>query len=332
MRDFYSGKVKYLPVNENLTLSQEVYEHIDGVAIFSSNGTHWGYLRDALNHGKQVLCEKPLVSLLDNAGQPDDCQLRKLETILRDADPKLTVMDSEHYSYKRASLLFYEHQQEILRGRKIKSVEGCLKEIDDPQHERTRAVLSPANGTGLLLDTGIHLQAFMTYLGGEVEVVKSEYGVYPGYSVDTYDAVDFKINGGAFSKDAVGNFVLAKFIDQLEPPEEKESKYLKLFLEDDTEIEINFKDNKVVERNPPQEAIDRSFFRYPLHQKEYVNVLGHFYESIKLQQPPRTNANDSLKTLQALFQMYTQHRKEIQPYSAPPAASLEKSRAAAGGK
>lgn len=343
MEYFHSGKAKYLPVNGDLTLPEEVHQGSDAVAIFSSNRTHLDYLYDALKHGKSVLCEKPLVALLDTRGRPDDSQLRELEEILRDADPKLIIMDSEHYSYKKASLLFYEHQDKILRGRKIKKVEGALKEIDNPAHARTQAILSIANGTGLLLDTGVHLQAFITYLGGKVEVTNSEFGIYPGYSVDTYDKINFRISGELFSPNAVGNLVVAKFIDKFLPPEEEESKYLKLFLEDDTEVEIDFKAGKVTEKTRPScqqdgpvSRIDFSFFRYPLDQNEYVNILGHFYESIKLQQPPRTDARSSLKTLQALFQMYTQHRKEIYPYSTPPhltppAASMERSSATARG-
>ena len=318
MESFYLKKARYVPINGDQTLPKEVYQNSDAIIIFSRNTSHLGYLSDALNHQKHILCEKPLVTLLDERGRPDDAQLKELEIILQDANPKLTVMDSEHYSYKKASLMFYEHQENILRGRKIKRVEGCLKEIDDPEHARTKALLSPSNGTGLLLDTGVHLQTFITYLGGEIEVEKSEYGIYPGYFVDTYDKVKFHITGESFTKDARGEFVVAKFIDRLNPAEREESKYLKLFLKDDTEIEINFKDNKVIERNPKQGEVDYSFFRYPLHKNEYVNILGHFYESIQLQKKPLTDARNSLKTLQVLYQMYTHNRKEIQPYGIQP--------------
>lgn len=37
------------------------YEAVDAVYIASPHETHYGYIRDALMHGKHVLCEKPMV-------------------------------------------------------------------------------------------------------------------------------------------------------------------------------------------------------------------------------------------------------------------------------
>ena len=39
----------------------ELYEHCDAVYIASPHNTHYGYIKDALEHGKHVLCEKPMV-------------------------------------------------------------------------------------------------------------------------------------------------------------------------------------------------------------------------------------------------------------------------------
>ncbi len=38
-----------------------LYEHCDAVYIASPHNTHYEYIKDALNHGKHVLCEKPMV-------------------------------------------------------------------------------------------------------------------------------------------------------------------------------------------------------------------------------------------------------------------------------
>lgn len=40
---------------------EEFYEAVDAVYIASPHETHYGYIRDALAHGKHVLCEKPMV-------------------------------------------------------------------------------------------------------------------------------------------------------------------------------------------------------------------------------------------------------------------------------
>lgn len=47
-------------INAYATL-EEFYEAVDAVYIASPHETHFGYIRDALSHGKHVLCEKPMV-------------------------------------------------------------------------------------------------------------------------------------------------------------------------------------------------------------------------------------------------------------------------------
>ena len=38
-----------------------LYEHADAIYIATPHNTHYKYIKDALNHGKHVLCEKPMV-------------------------------------------------------------------------------------------------------------------------------------------------------------------------------------------------------------------------------------------------------------------------------
>lgn len=40
---------------------EELYDHCNAVYIASPHNTHYGYIKDALEHGKHVLCEKPMV-------------------------------------------------------------------------------------------------------------------------------------------------------------------------------------------------------------------------------------------------------------------------------
>lgn len=40
---------------------EEFYEAVDAVYVASPHETHYGYIKSALEHGKHVLCEKPMV-------------------------------------------------------------------------------------------------------------------------------------------------------------------------------------------------------------------------------------------------------------------------------
>ena len=44
-----------------------LYENVDAVYIASPHNTHYEYIKDALEHGKHVLCEKPMVLKKDEA-------------------------------------------------------------------------------------------------------------------------------------------------------------------------------------------------------------------------------------------------------------------------
>lgn len=46
---------------------EEFYESVDSVYIASPHETHYGYIKSALEHGKHVLCEKPMVLLREQA-------------------------------------------------------------------------------------------------------------------------------------------------------------------------------------------------------------------------------------------------------------------------
>ena len=46
-----------------------LYKHSDAVYIASPHNTHYAYIKDALEHGKHVLCEKPMVLKKEEAAQ-----------------------------------------------------------------------------------------------------------------------------------------------------------------------------------------------------------------------------------------------------------------------
>ena len=56
---------------------EEFYENVDSVYIASPHETHYGYIKSSLEHGKHVLCEKPLVLKEDEAKEVYDLAKEK---------------------------------------------------------------------------------------------------------------------------------------------------------------------------------------------------------------------------------------------------------------
>jgi predicted dehydrogenase len=297
MKQLAKDQIQYYPVNGNQTLPHEIYKNnFDALVIHSKNITHLGYIFDGIKHGKHILCEKPLVTVLDARGRPKIKDLEELTDITNNIK-ELTLMDAEHYSYKQASLIFYENIQELLGGSKIKKIEGCIKERDDPDFGRTKDVLQAQNETGLLTDTCVHLLAFISNLNGKPMPTGIKYGIYPKYDVETYIETDYKIEGDSpyFTKDATANLTVGKFIDKFKIPEIDESKFIKFTLEDESQIIINFREGSVKKNGVEYD------FRYSISNNEYVNILNHFNTAIRNNQKPLTDFKKSINTLQSIY-------------------------------
>jgi predicted dehydrogenase len=302
--------VDYFKVNTINSLPDRLYASgIDAVVVHSLNPTHLGYIVNAIEHGKHVLCEKPLVPVLDRFGKPSSKELDELEGIVQKKDPKVILMDAEHYSHKKPAIIFYENFWEIVGTSKIRRVEGEIKETDDPHFWRTKEILSGNNQTGILGDTMCHLLAFISNLGGRAIPQKRRYDLFEDdqvqYHTDTYDEVDFSIenvNGDYFTKDASASFVVCKFMDRFQQPQTKESKFIKFILNDNSEVVINFAEGSIKKVKDGQE---KSYsFRYPLSGNEYVNILHCFYEGICNEVSPITGFGNSIRTLRSILSSY----------------------------
>ncbi len=299
--------INYYPVYDNLTLPEEVYQNCDAIIIHSINPSHLWYAEDAVKHDKHVICEKPVVPMLNSRGLADDTAITKLEELTAEAFRKgLVVMDAEHYSYKVPAIVFFENLADILDRQKIVAVEGAIKEFDDPGSLRTGTIINPRNQTGILGDTGVHLVSFISSLGGKIATTKAKYDLYQGYFVDTYDEVEFEIKnavGNNFSSQSRGRFAVAKFIDRFEKTEE-ESKFIQLELEDGSKVRIDFREGKLF-KTFPDGKVREYVSQWNLGRNEYVNILHHFYAKVINGQQPRTSFNNSITGLRALHEMYS---------------------------
>lgn len=307
-----SEEFLYFHVNGDCSLPEELYEKgPEIVVIHSKNTTHLGYITDGIKHKKNVLCEKPLVPVLDENGNPTEKYLKELEKIVETTNGGLVLMDAEHYSQKKASIIFYENLEDILKDennktRKIKSIEGSLIEIDNPYKWRTLAVLSIENQTGLLGDTMVHMLSFISNLRGRAIPVYREYDKFEDkkvkYDVDTYNQVEYKIeNAGRnfFTEEAKASLTVAKFADKAGKEDKKEIKFV---LDDNSKIVLDFKTGSVTKtKNSKTKSYSEKSI---ISSNEYINVLNHFYNSLSTGQKPLTSFDNSLLTLRAIYNTY----------------------------
>ncbi len=308
-----SGAIDYYQVRGNDTLPRKLYGNgIGAVVIHSINPSHLGYTFDAGDHGRHVLCEKPIIPVLDRRGMPTSRNIDLLKKYLAE-HPDLIFMDAEHYSHKRAPITFYEDIEKLLGARKIKSVEGRVFEVDDPNFSRTKNILRPVNETGLMGDVMCHLLAFISNIGAKATPLTREYQAYTDptkgieYLVDTYDKVRFKIEnlgGTYFTKNAEALFEIGKFVDKAVEEGKKDEKYIKFILDDDSTIKLELGgQNRVLIADSKGEQEYRS--NRPPALCEYVNILSSFHAAINNKRQPRTCFANSIKTVEAIFQAYS---------------------------
>ena len=313
-----SGAIEYYQVRGDDTLPRELYaDGIGAVVIHSINPSHLGYILDAAEHGRHVLCEKPIIPVLDRRAKPTSRNLDILKKYLSD-HPDLVLMDAEHYSHKRAPITFYENIERLLGKRKIKSVEGRVFEVDDPNFARTKNILRPVNETGLMGDVMCHLLAFVSNIGARATPLTREHDAYAypskgiEYLVDTYNKVRFKIENlesSYFSADAEARFEIGKFVDKAVEEGKRDEKYIKFILDDDSTIKLELGgQNRVLIRDGKGEREYLSDRTVPLC--EYVNVLSSFHAAINNKQQPRTCFANSIKTIEAIFQAYSLDPKD----------------------
>ena len=308
------------PNKQNIS---NICENHSSAIIFTSNPTHIDYIERIGETSKMnILCEKPLCTLTNEYHSVDDSQLKRLEDVVGKKRDELIYMDSEHYSAKKASIIFFERLGDMVsRYGRISSIDACTLEKDDPEKERTRNLLRIRNRTGLLLDMGVHLFGILTGIGGSVNNISSvKYEKYPGhigcnsYDVETYCDVKFSLGGNFFHENAEGHFEFAKFID-------KSEKYHKIDdfgnVSDSKVFNVKFKnmtldglvkDTLVTLDFRKGTVTDSTGFKWMSYSspsdEEYVNILGDFNNAIVNHQTPRTSFENSLKTLKTIFRVY----------------------------
>jgi glycerol-3-phosphate cytidylyltransferase len=92
--------------------AEEFFDRVNAVYIASPHATHFDYIKQALEHGKHVLCEKPMVLTESEAKQAYDLAREK----------GLVLMEA----IKTAYCPCFEHLRVIAKGGKI----GLIKDVE----------------------------------------------------------------------------------------------------------------------------------------------------------------------------------------------------------
>ncbi len=311
-----SEETRYFPLSAmgGNGLPYQAYKNVDALVIHCLNGSHLYYIEKAIMNGKDVICEKPLVPIMDSVGNADCSELDRLvELTLHGEKNGLILMDAEHYSAKKVSRILFDRIDELVeKYGKITKITGELKEKDNPLSPRTQRVLSLDNRTGLLEDTGVHLLSVITNLESRVEKVNEVcYDTYSKYDVETYASVRLSVAPTKlFSDSAEFSFTLAKFVDKMIDPQ-SESKYLEFTLEKEdkdtqesieTKLRVDFLEQKIylMGKNNFKEEITSKKEHSEL---EYVNILNDFYQAYTSGASLRTNFSKSIITLEGLYKI-----------------------------
>jgi len=308
--DLKKGKVAYINSKELEGLGKEIRNIADAMVIHSVNTSHLEKINFGREHQLHIICEKPLVPVLDSNGNSSREELDELSWIVNSGNPGLLV-DAEHYAYKPSSMMFYKNVMDLITS-PIKRVVGEIMEIDHPNSPRTRQVLSRDNRTGLVTDTIGHLVSFVTNLGAEIVPTDVKFGYYPGYAVETYADAKYRVKAlnNRFTKDATAELKVAKFIDKFKELRDVESKFIRFeFEKTDAEgrpdfVQVNLNNGGLVVRRNGVEAYVRD--EVPANPNEYVNLLTRVNYAIRNGDPSAvpTNARNSLTTLDAMVKTY----------------------------
>ena len=102
---------------------EEMYSEVDVVYIASPHETHYGYIRSALEHGKHVICEKPMV--LEKKQAEELFAYAKEQNLILAEDIKTAYCPCFHKMLGIAC-----------SGRigSIRNVEACFTKLENPQY------------------------------------------------------------------------------------------------------------------------------------------------------------------------------------------------------
>ena len=174
---------------------EEFFDRVNAVYIASPHGTHYAYARAALEHGKHVLCEKPMVLL--------EKQARELFAIAK--EKKLVLMEAIKTAYAPGFVRLLSMAKSGVIGT-ICDVESCftrltasdLREMTDGEHGGSFTEFGSYTLLPIIKLLGIHYEdvRFESFLAENgVDIYTKAYLKYPHSIASSKTGLKVKSDG-----------------------------------------------------------------------------------------------------------------------------------------
>lgn len=160
---------------------EELYDNTEVVYIASPHETHYEYIKDALNHGKHVISEKPFVLQRNQAIEVFDIAKKK----------GLVLLEGIKTAYCPGFIKLIDVARSGLIGN-IRYVDACFTKLENPNSRE----LTDIKYGGSFLELGSYcLLPVVKLLGCEYDEVNFD-SIYDDNQIDLFTKASFKYKKG----------------------------------------------------------------------------------------------------------------------------------------
>ena len=187
----------YFSVSQMLDAEKQIEDGADVVAIMTPNDSHFEYTMAALDHGFDVICDKPMTNTLDEAQTLHDKVVESKRVFC------LTHNYTGYPMTRQARAMVSAGELGIIRLVQVDYVQGGKADESkpDPTTGSRSWKYDPArSGPSLVMgDIGTHAHNLLRFISGlEVTEVCAERGaIVPGRKVDDYAGALLRLENGA---------------------------------------------------------------------------------------------------------------------------------------
>lgn len=185
----------YSSVQEMLQSEASRPDGVDAVAIMTPNDSHFEYSMLALEHGIDVICDKPMTNTLEEA---EALHKKVLETGLVFC---LTHNYTGYPMVRQAKAMVMDGQLGTIRLVQVEYVQGGKADESKPMPEFMTWKYDPVRGgpSRVMGDIGTHAHNLTRFITGlEVDEVSADIGtIVPGRLIHDYAGAQLRFDNGA---------------------------------------------------------------------------------------------------------------------------------------